>query len=181
MAESWTLHFDGACDVNPGGIAAYGFVIKKAGVKVKSGKGLAVEPGSQDATNNVAEYTGLLKGLEEVAVLLSEGDSLEVIGDSELTIRQLKGEYQVKAATLMPLYAKAAPLAHTLTAQGKKVTFKWIPRHMNGEADKLSKDAVQEAVVADPGLPGKAKARHEKLLLEKSREQPPESGQGLLF
>lgn len=180
MPENWTLHFDGACEpVNPRGIATYGFVIKKGGVKVKDGKGLAAEPGSRGSTCNVAEYTGLLRGLEAAAVEVPPGDSMEVIGDSQLAIRQMTGEYQVRAETIIPLFAKVKAVVAGIEKGGKKVTFRWVRRDLNGEADKLSKDAIQEALKADPEIPKKLKAA----ALE-PKEKPlagQESNQGRLF
>jgi dTDP-4-dehydrorhamnose reductase len=57
-------YFDGLCEPNPGGVATYGFVVKKDGKKVHEGHGLAGTPKTPQATNNVAEYTGLIKALE---------------------------------------------------------------------------------------------------------------------
>lgn len=153
MGENWTLHFDGACEpMNPRGIATYGFVLKKAGVMAKEGKGLAAPPGSEGSTNNVAEYTALLRGLEAAKTDVPQGDSLEIMGDSQLAIRQLTGQYAVNAPLLIPIHSKASIAIHDLRMNGRKVDLKWIRREENGEADKLSKEAVKEALQADPGI-----------------------------
>lgn len=153
MSETWTLHFDGACEpMNPRGIASFGFVLKKAGVVAKLGKGLAAPPGSEGSTNNVAEYTALLRGLEAAKPEVPPGDVLEIMGDSQLAIRQLTGQYAVNAPTIVPLHSKASLAIHELRVTGRKVDLKWIPREQNGEADKLSKEAVKEAMQNDPGI-----------------------------
>jgi len=153
MGETWTLNFDGAAEpINPGGIPTYGYVLKKAGLVMKVGKGLAAEPGSSQATNNVAEYTACLMGLEVLKGVVAKGDRVEVRGDSQLAIRQLKGEYAVNAPTIAPLYQKAKLKIHDLEMNGIKVDLLWIPREENAEADQLSKDAILDAKKADPEI-----------------------------
>ena len=135
------LYFDGLCEPkNPGGVATYGFVIKdEEGNVVCKGKGL-VGAGmfGDDVTNNVAEYTALIKGLE---CFLEKGlkGPLVVRGDSQLVIRQLKGEYKVKSPRMKPLYEKVKELI-----KGLDVTFEWVPREKNEEADSLSREAFRE-------------------------------------
>ncbi len=94
------VFFDGLCEPkNPGGVACYGFVVyDKSAVgerKVFEGYGVAAEPGP-DSTHNVAEYTGLIRSIEWV--LANQTDKgLEILGDSQLVIRQLTGEYKVRS------------------------------------------------------------------------------------
>jgi len=153
VGEKWTLNGDGACEpINPQGIATYGFVLKKAGQVVKEGRGLAADPGSAQATNNVAEYTSFLKGMEAAKELVPKGDTLEILGDSQLAIRQLTGEYNVNAPTIAPLYQKAMLKLHDLRMAGIGIALRWIPREENAEADKLSKLAVEDAKKADPEI-----------------------------
>lgn len=151
--EKWTLYCDGANEpINPGGIPTYGFVLKNGTETKKEGRGLAAEPGSAQATNNVAEYTAFLKGIEAAKELVPKGDSLEILGDSELVIKQLKKEYAVNAPTLIELYGKTSLKLHDLRMSGISVTLRWIPREENREADKLSKLAVEDAKKADPDI-----------------------------
>ena len=80
------MFFDGLCEPkNPGGVATYGFVLYKENVYLHSEYGLAAEPGSDNATNNVAEYTGMLKGLEWL-VDKNLKEDLEIFGDSQLVM-----------------------------------------------------------------------------------------------
>ena len=58
------VYFDGLCEPNPGGVATFGFVVKRDGKKIHEGHGLAGTPKTPQATNNVAEYTGLIRALE---------------------------------------------------------------------------------------------------------------------
>ncbi len=134
------IYFDGACmPFNPGGVASYGFVIKFGGKTVK-GSGIASEKG----TNNIAEYTALIKALEKALELGVE--EAVVKGDSQLAIRQMQGIYAVRSPNIIPLYERAAELAKRF----KKIRFEWIPREENEEADSLSTKAYisfQEAKV----------------------------------
>lgn len=134
-----TLYFDGLCEpINPGGVATFGFVIYRDKRLLKEDKGLAAQPRSPEASNNVAEYTALIKGLEW---LLENGFSnVEVNGDSRLVINQMKGEYKVKAKRIRPLHEKAKRLA----AQFQQVSFSWIRREENKHADTLSREAYKE-------------------------------------
>jgi ribonuclease HI len=132
-------YFDGLCDPNPGGVATYGFVVRKDGKKLQEGHGLAGKPKSPQATNNVAEYTGLIKALEW---LLDQKISGPVVvrGDSDLIIRQVKGEYKVKSPLLAPLHRQAVDLLDQLP----EVRLEWVPRERNADADRLTNLAYAE-------------------------------------
>jgi ribonuclease HI len=95
------------------------------------------------ATNNVAEYQGLLAALRWVS---EHGHrSLHVRSDSLLLVKQMRREYKVKHPGLQPLYREAC----TLAARIGQVTFEHIPRSLNAEADRLANLAMDEA----SGLP----------------------------
>lgn len=156
MGDAWTLFFDGSCEPwNPGGIASYGFVLQKSAAVVQEGKGLASEPGSPMSTNNVAEYSAMIEGIKAAGERLAAGDSLEVLGDSQLAVRQVNGEYRVNAPHLIGYHAKAAKAVWDLRAKGHPVAVRWIPREQNSHADRLSKQAVEDALRADPEIPKK--------------------------
>lgn len=147
------IFFDGACEpFNPGGIASYGFVILRQGKTLAEGKGTVGRPGTPEATNNVAEYTALLKALEIAPAHAVHGDRIEIRGDSQLVVRQIQGQYAVNAPHLKPLQGKAALAIANLIAAGIPVNLKWIPREENGHADRLSKEAIKEAMEANPGI-----------------------------
>ena len=143
-----TIHFDGLClPKNPGGVATYGFVAKRGTATIHEEGGLAAAPYSPDATNNVAEYTGVLKALEWA---LSNGLSVETVhvrGDSELVIKQLKGEYKVKSPSIVALFKRV----RELITQFPSISFQWVPREKNREADALTNRAYAEFIAQKGG------------------------------
>ena len=91
------------------------------------------------ATNNVAEYSGLIAGLE--SALERDVTELEVVSDSELLVRQMRGEYKVRNETLRELVADADALARRLS----KVTYTAVRREHNELADTLVNEALDSA------------------------------------
>ena len=132
-------YFDGLCEPNPGGVATYGFVIKKDGKKTYEGHGLAGTPKTPQATNNVAEYTGLLRALEWLLAQKTKGP-IVVRGDSDLVLKQVQGLYKVKSGLLAPLHGKVKDLLEKLSG----VTFEWVQRDRNADADRLTNLAYAE-------------------------------------
>lgn len=133
------VYFDGACEpVNPGGVATYGFVIYRDGAKLHEGCGV-VGCGAlgDDVSNNVAEYTALIKALEWLLDNGFAGEDVVVKGDSQLAIRQVNGYYSVRAPRIIPLYRRVM----ALKSRFRNIRFTWVPREMNAEADDLSKKA----------------------------------------
>lgn len=136
-----TLHFDGLClPRNPGGVATYGFVAKRGAKTIHEEGGLAARPYSPEATNNVAEYTGVLRALEWAVAQELTGEPIVVRGDSELVIRQLKGEYKVKSPSIVSLFNQVKALAGKFAS----ISFEWVPREKNKEADALTNRAYAE-------------------------------------
>ena len=91
------------------------------------------------ATNNVAEYSGLLAALRWAA---HHGVStLHVRADSELLVKQMRGEYRVKSPGLQPLFEQA----RALTRQIGRVTFEHVRREFNKDADRLANEAMDDA------------------------------------
>ena len=128
-------YFDGLCEPkNPGGVATFGFVVTRDGKTLHEGHGLAATPYTEGATNNVAEYTGVLKALEWLLMQGLEKEKVVVRGDSELIVKQLKGEYKVKSPLLAPLYWRA----RELFAEMPTLRLQWVPRHENADADRLA-------------------------------------------
>jgi ribonuclease HI len=134
-------YFDGLCEPrNPGGVATFGFVVFRDGKRLHEGHGLAATPYSDGATNNVAEYTGVLRALEWILSQGLEKESVHVRGDSDLIIRQIKGEYKVKSPLLAPLYSQVRALLPRFSS----LSFEWVPREENREADRLTNLAYAE-------------------------------------
>jgi ribonuclease HI len=125
------LFTDGAARGNPGPAGAGAVIISPEGhVVAKMGKYLG------ETTNNVAEYTGLILGLKRAKAMgLRE---LEVLADSELMVRQLNGEYAVKADHLRPLHDEAAALIKGF----EQIEIRHIPREENTAADEMSNRAI---------------------------------------
>ena len=130
---SATANVDGGSRGNPGP-AGYGVRIERDdGTIVELKESLAL------ATNNVAEYNGLLAALRWA---LEHGiTALHVRSDSELLVRQMKGEYRVKNPGLLPLYEEA----RTLVRQIGRVKFEHVRREFNKDADRLANEAMDEA------------------------------------
>lgn len=122
---------DGGSRGNPGP-AAYGAVLRDAGTGA-----VIAEDGSRIgvATNNVAEYSGLLAGLR-LAAEHAPGAAVEVRLDSKLVVEQMSGRWQVKNADLRALRDEALQLAPEGT------TYTWVPRAENKHADRLVNDAL---------------------------------------
>jgi probable phosphoglycerate mutase len=126
---------DGGSRGNPGP-AGYGAVVRDA----DSGEVLAeVAGGIGTATNNVAEYQGLLAGLRAAADL-GPAD-VEVRMDSKLVVEQMSGRWRVRHPDLAPLAAEVAALVRSLPA----VRFGWVPRESNRHADRLANEAMDAA------------------------------------
>jgi len=128
------LFTDGGSRGNPGP-AAYGFVIEATDGTVLDARGEAIGV----ATNNVAEYRALVAGLER-ALELGIGE-LEVVSDSELLVKQMRGEYKVKNATLRELSLEAARLAREIG----RVAYTSVRREHNELADSLVNEALDRA------------------------------------
>lgn len=154
-----TVFFDGLSEpVNPG-IGAYGFVIYINSKKVKEGCGAL----GADVTNNQAEYTAVIKALEWLVSNKLIKGKIVVKGDSQLVIRQLNGRYKVKASKIIPLFEKAKKLI----GEFDDISFVWVPREENREADFLSRRAYEEYVTANPDVLEKYK---QYLATEKQRQ-----------
>lgn len=141
------VYFDGLCQpVNPGGIACYAFVVKSGGETIHSEYGVAGKPFSQDATNNVAEYTALIKALEWLVANNFSSGKVEVIGDSEFVVNQQNGKYRVKSKRIVPLYRQVLLLKDRFS----DITIKHVLRGENREADRLTNIAYNRALQKNP-------------------------------
>ena len=131
-----TIYFDGLCEPrNPGGIATYGYVVYKDGKAIK--KGCQVIGEGKGMTNNVAEYSGLKRAVDWL-VEQDIDDKITIKGDSMLVINQMAGEWAVKSETSRRFVPEIKKLLGN-----KKVSFVWVPREQNGEADLLSRVAYK--------------------------------------
>ena len=129
----YILYFDGCCKNNPGPGGA-GAVLYYKGEEVwGASKFVGIR-----ATNNTAEYGGLILGLQEAIV--REISDLTVRGDSQLVIKQMRGEYQVKSAKLLEIHHSAKSLAECF----EHISFEHVYRDKNKRADELSNMALMK-------------------------------------
>jgi ribonuclease HI len=127
------LFTDGAARGNPGPAGAGAVIISADGhIVAKIGKFLG------DNTNNNAEYMGLILGLKRAKAMGIK--ELDVFADSELVVKQLSGEYQVKAENLRPLFDEARQLLTGFSA----IAVSHIPREQNSAADEMSNRAIDQ-------------------------------------
>ncbi|MEV6073092.1 bifunctional RNase H/acid phosphatase [Nocardia sp. NPDC052001] len=137
MTDKVVVEADGGSRGNPGP-AGYGAVVWDAGreaVLAERKEFLGV------ATNNVAEYRGLIAGLEAAAELGAREVSVRM--DSKLVVEQMAGRWKVKHEAMIPL----ADRARRLVAGFDRVSFEWIPRKENSHADQLANEAMDDAEV----------------------------------
>jgi len=134
------MNFDGCSKGNPG-LAGAGAVLFRDGVEIDNRMQALGKK-----TNNQAEYAGLLLGLQ----LAVDHDvrRLEVRGDSQLIIKQMRGEYKVSSADLKPLYN----LARELATNFDHIDFMHVYRKDNARADELSNEAIQEPINYRPTI-----------------------------
>ena len=131
----FTAHCDGGSRGNPGP-SGYGAVVEnpEGEVVARLGRFLGIQ------TNNFAEYSGLLAVLEWA--LANKASRLRVISDSELMVKQMKGQYKVKSPVLLPLWQEARRLSRQLEGFEMRHTL----RGGNKEADRLANEAMDKGM-----------------------------------
>lgn len=131
MPERLVVHVDGGARGNPGPAAIAAVVATPEGEVIeRSGEAIG------EATNNVAEYRALLLGIERARAL--GASELELVGDSELVVRQVRGEYRVKDAGLRPLHAQVRAALDEVA----EWSIRNVPREQNAEADALVNETL---------------------------------------
>ena len=142
--ESKTLlvYFDGLCEPkNPGGVATYGLVIQRDKKTIFEDCGLAeAEPWSDDASNNVAEYSAIVRAFQWLDENKQRDTHIVIRGDSKLIVGQLRGEYKVKSLRIVELHHKAKKLLSMFS----NLQIEWVERSLNQEADRLSRIAYKK-------------------------------------
>ena len=129
--EPLTIFTDGAARGNPGPAGA--------GVYIEDAEGEVVSEDFAylgEATNNVAEYRALLLGLERAQELGAR--KIEIRADSELMVRQLRGEYRVRNAALRKLFERARTLENAF----EQIEYTHVRRERNRDADRLANHAI---------------------------------------
>jgi probable phosphoglycerate mutase len=163
---SVVVEADGGARGNPGP-AGYGAVVHEA----TTGEVLAERSAALGvATNNVAEYEGLIAGLQAAADLGAV--EVEVRMDSKLVIEQMSGRWRINHPNLRPLAAKAAGLVRAFDT----VSYTWVPRERNTEADALANAAMDAAAAGVAGTaagPARIPTAGERPAGERTWEPPP--------
>ena len=143
------IYFDGACEpINPGGTASYGWLIKR-GDKIIA-KEAGIIGSGEGMTNNLAEYTALIKALQRISKTNIKG-CLNIFGDSGLVCNHISKKWGWNGKKTKWIPHKDAPhlknrLDEVLNLlQNHKYEINWIPREQNQEADQLSKEALIKA------------------------------------
>jgi ribonuclease HI len=134
----YKLFFDGCSKGNPG-LAGAGAVIYMNDVEIWSGTSFV----GKYATNNEAEYTGIILGLEKAIDLNIK--SLLVKGDSQLVINQMTGKYKCKSDSLLYFYTKAK----NLEKKFENIEYNHVLRHFNKRADELANKALNDYIITD--------------------------------
>jgi len=128
------IYVDGGSRGNPGPSGVGVVILDASGKRLKE-----VSKYIGETTNNIAEYSALLYGLEEALMLRI--DEIVVNLDSELVVKQLMGDYRVKDSGLKPLFERAMNMLKSF----KGVEIRHIDREKNKEADKLVNKAINLA------------------------------------
>lgn len=139
-------YFDGACWPNPNGDAACGAFIECDGERIWEH---AEYLGAKDTSNNVAEYAGLIAILRYLEKLENLAE-IHIYGDSDLVIKQMSGLWKVRRKGIklyLPYYDEAMRL---LRVQKHLISFQWIPREQNTEADFLSTKPLRDRGLREP-------------------------------
>ena len=97
---------------------------------------------AHNSTNNIAEYTAIIRALEWLLANNYENESIIIKGDSRLVINHINGDFKVKAPTIIPLYH----IAMSLIFKFNNIQFEWIPREQNKQADRLSNYAYRKVI-----------------------------------
>lgn len=127
--QQYVLYFDGGSSGNPGPAGSGSVLYQQDGIEIWSDSHYVGDL----ETNNTAEYTGLIRGLEEIVA--REIQHVQILGDSQLVIRQMQGEYKVSSPHLQLLHAKA----QALVTRVPHIEWQHIPRALNKRADALSR------------------------------------------
>ena len=179
MTRALVVEADGGSRGNPG-VAGYGALVRDPDTGRVLWEGAAP---LGTASNNVAEYSGLIAGLR-AAQAIAPGSEVHVFMDSKLVVEQMAGRWKIKHEDMRRLALQARGLAAEISAVGGSVDFTWIPREQNKDADALSNVAMDgrrvDRRLDDPAV-AEAHAAEvvEELIDPTAEDQPLTHGTGL--
>jgi len=146
VPAAWRANIDGGSRGNPGP-AAYGVVVRNPSGEIVA----RLRKHIGRATNNVAEYYGLIAALDYAQS--NQVRALHIESDSELLVKQMRGQYKVKSADLQPLFERAKKMSQSFAS----FRINHVYREQNREADALANEAMDELSGAPRAESGKAK------------------------
>jgi probable phosphoglycerate mutase len=177
QARSLVVEADGGSRGNPG-IAGWGALVRDADGGRVLWEGAAP---LGTASNNVAEYSGLVAGLE-AAQRIAPGADVEVRMDSKLVIEQMAGRWKIKHADMRRLALEARDVCTRISESGGSVSFTWVPRERNKAADALSNDGMDgrtiDRVVGEPAAVDPDRETVEEVVEEVVDPAPPTAPPG---
>lgn len=146
-----TLQFDGLFRGAPhdlhlrddAGFMCYGWVILRNGQVIARGHGGYAS--AQNASSNVAEYLGLIEGIEALRDMQATKELIVICGDAKSVIEQMEGRACVSASSIKPLHKRASRLIQPF----RRILWTWTPRKNNHTADSLTRRALRQ-IHADP-------------------------------
>jgi ribonuclease HI len=142
------IHFDGACDngmfkrtgkYSPMGIGVAVFINNEYQPDLSKFVGIEGKDGN---SSNIAEWMGCVEAFKLAVEYKEEGDTIEIVSDSEVITKQFNGEYEIREEKFKPHYRGAMKLYHKIGQLSLKI--KWVPREQNKEADRLSKLGIKQ-------------------------------------
>jgi ribonuclease HI len=140
------IYTDGLAEPTNPGIGTYGYVVLKDGKRFAESQGFAGDP----VSNNHAEYAGLVEALKFVKTVAEENEQVIVKSDSKLLVNQMNGDWNVSKKAMRTTgegtYVEKYLEAKTVVSGFPRVTFVWVPREENTEADMLSRIAYQAEI-----------------------------------
>lgn len=156
MSSAISIFCDGLCEpTNPGGWACWAWLARSPGGKVLQERYGCLGHGS-GLTGNRAEYQAVIEALRytvtRLDLLAERGLGVVVHSDRQLVINQITGAYRVNQAHLAGLRQQVVELEDQIITFGIPVSFVWIPREQNADADALTREAYQEARQGGPPL-----------------------------
>jgi ribonuclease HI len=159
---TWRANIDGGSRGNPGP-ASYGVVIRDPRGEVVA----RLKKYIGRTTNNVAEYYGLIAALDYAQS--NNIHTLRIESDSELMVKQMRGQYKVKSADLKPLFERAKKMSQTFSS----FRIEHVYREQNREADALANEAMDEVSGARPASVENSKIENGKAKMEARNCAPP--------
>jgi len=146
--KDYVIQFDGLVEpYNPGGHGCYGYVLWRSKIKTVKRGYLGQGP---EMTNNWAEWSAVAFALQEIIDNdnFEEIDSILILGDSKLVVKQLSGDWRCKSESMKKFREKCVEMLEKI---GADWSAHWVPREINEEADKLGREAYNlELALIEP-------------------------------